>query len=474
MSCESARLGGRRRSPDMHSSSEYKLRASFRRSPLAPSGERVTGEGDYAMNHYICLIFRFLFLYVWETLRSQQWLRCKGLWQYSLTFCLCAFVPLCLCACLCSADVSTEKERFLKVQRDLQQKKALLQESAKKEKRVIDELDKINQQLNQTQRKVGELGGVMKKTQKDIIVKKIALIETHDRLCQKQNELAYRLRAIYKYRKNGVIDIVFSTPNLSDLSRQIYFMTMIAQNDNTLIREIRQQKEVLNCQKQVLQKKHEQLSDTQNEYKQEFVVQKKQERNYQGLLSRVQEEEKLYRQQIAQLNRSSTELTSLIKRLEAQKKAQAQARAIKSKKPQEIDKKYYPEKGTFVWPVAGGRIIKEFGRYKSPKFDTYVENKGVDITAPSGQTVVAVKSGNVVYADWFKGYGMLVMVDHGNGIYSLYAHLANILVRKGQAINAGTPIGTVGETGFATEPCLHFELRVDGQPVNPSGWLRRG
>ncbi len=395
----------------------------------------------------------------------------SGIWQYIFTCCLCAFVPLCLCACLCFADVSTERQRLLKIQKDLQQKKALLQESAKKEKRVINELDKINRQLNQTQGKVNELGVVIKKTQKDIIVKKMVLIETHDRLCQKQNELMNRLRAIYKYRKNGVIDVVCSSPNLSDLSRQIYFMTMIAQNDNVLIRQIRQQKEMLNYQKQVLQKKQEQLSGVQNEYKQEFVVQKKQEKNYHGLLSRVQEEEKLYRQQIAQLNRSSTELTSLIKRLEAQKKAQTK---VVKKTPQEIEKKYYPEKGTFVWPVAGGRIIKEFGRYKSPKFDTYVENKGVDITAPSGQTVVAVKAGSVVYADWFKGYGMLVMMDHGNGIYSLYAHLANILVRKGQTINAGTPLGTVGETGFATEPCLHFELRVDGQPVNPAGWLRRG
>ncbi len=397
---------------------------------------------------------------------------CSGIWQYIFACCLCVFVPLCFCACLCFADVSTEKQRLLKIQKDLQQKKALLQESAKKEKRVINELDKINRQLNQTQGKVNELGVVIKKTQKDIIVKKMVLIETHDRLCQKQNELMNRLRAIYKYRKNGVIDVVCSSPNLSDLSRQIYFMTMIAQNDNVLIRQIRQQKEMLNYQKQVLQKKQEQLSGVQNEYKQEFVVQKKQEKSYHGLLSRVQEEEKLYRQQIAQLNRSSTELTSLINRLEAQKKAQA--KVINKKTPHEIEKKYYPEKGTFVWPVAGGRIIKEFGRYKSPKFDTYVENKGVDITAPSGQTVVAVKAGSVVYADWFKGYGMLVMMDHGNGIYSLYAHLANILVRKGQTINAGTPLGTVGETGFATEPCLHFELRVDGQPVNPAGWLRRG
>ncbi len=392
--------------------------------------------------------------------------------SYVIMRCLYIFVPLFLCASLCFADVSAEKQRLLKIQRDLQQKKALLQESAKKEKRVINELDKVNQQLNQTQRKVNELGGAIKKTQKDIVIKKIVLSETHDRLCQKQNELTNRLRAIYKYRKNGIIDIICSTQNFSDLSRQIYFMTMVAQDDNTLIRQIQQQKETLDYQKQILQKKHEQFSDIQNDYKHEFAVQKKQERNYRGLLSRVQEEEQLYRQQIAQLNKSSSELTSLIKRLEAQKKAQ-QARIVK-KTPQEIEKKYYPEKGTFVWPVTGGRIIKEFGRYKSPKFDTYVENKGVDITAPSGQTVVAVKSGNVVYADWFKGYGMLVMVDHGNGIYSLYAHLANILVRKGQAINGGTPLGTVGETGFATEPCLHFELRVDGQPVNPSGWLRRG
>ncbi|MBU1753575.1 peptidoglycan DD-metalloendopeptidase family protein [bacterium] len=408
------------------------------------------------------------------TLQTQQELKSRGVWQDALAWCLCAFVPLCLCASFCLADVSTERKRFLKVQRELQQKKALLQESTRKEKRVIDKLDKINRQLNQTQRKVSNLGGTIKKTQKDIIIKKIALVETRDKLCQKQDELAHRLRAIYKYRKNGVIDIVCSTPNLSDLSRQVYFMTIIAKNDNALIREIQQQKEMLNYQKQVLLEKHEQLSDIQNDYKQEFVVQKKQERNYKGLLSRVQKEEQLYRQQVAQLNRSSTKLTSLIKRLEAQKKAQARTMVVKGRSSQEIEKKYYSEKGTFVWPVTGGRIIKEFGRYKNPKFDTYVANKGIDITAPSGQTVVAVKSGSVVYADWFKGYGMLVMIDHGNGIYSLYAHLANIMVRKGQAINAGTPLGTVGETGFATEPCLHFELRVDGQPVNPSGWLRRG
>lgn len=411
-------------------------------------------------------------VYIWKTLSPKQWLMYRGLWQYAFTCCLCSFVPLCLCACICFADVSTEKQRLLKVQKELEQKKTLLHESVKKEKKVINVLDKINRQLNQTQRKVSELSGVIKKTQKDIIVKKIILNETHNKLCQKQNELMNRLRAIYKYRKNGVIDIICSTSNFSDLSRQTYFMTMIAQNDNTLIREIRQQKEMLNYQKQILQKKNEQLSNVQNDYKQEFVVQKKQERNYQGLLSRVQEEKNLYCQQIAQLNRSSIELTSLIKRLEAQKKAQA--RVVHKKIPQEIEKKYYPEKGTFVWPVAGGRIVKEFGRYMNPRFDTYVENKGIDITAPSGQTVVAVKSGNVVYADWFKGYGMLVMIDHGNGIYSLCAHLANILVRKGQSINTGTPIGTVGETGFATEPCLHFELRIDGHPVNPTGWLRQG
>ncbi|OIP38170.1 hypothetical protein AUJ95_07035 [Candidatus Desantisbacteria bacterium CG2_30_40_21] len=382
---------------------------------------------------------------------------------------------------LCSADVSTEKGKLLKIRKELQQKKTLLQQAVKKEKGVINELDKRNRQLNQTQRKVDKLGETINKTQHKIIIKKEALIKTFNSLYQKQSQLSHRLRAIYKYRKNGVLDVLCSSPNLSDMSRQLYFMTMIAQNDNTLIREIQQQKELLKCQKQLLQGKHKQLLVIQNDYKQEFIVQQKQEKGYRGLLSRVQKDKKLYRQQVAQLNNSSSELTSLIKRLEAQKKAQEKARAAmvakrkkEGKKPEKIEKRSYPEKGTLSWPVSGGQIIKGFGQYKNPKFDTFVVNKGIDISAHAGQTVVAVKSGSVVYAGWFKGYGLLVMIDHGNGIYSLYAHLANILVGKGQTINTGTPLGTVGDTGFTTEPCLHFELRVDGQPVNPSGWLRRG
>ncbi|MBI4778066.1 hypothetical protein HY792_04015, partial [Candidatus Desantisbacteria bacterium] len=276
------------------------------------------GRKGERLNFIICLVFTFLFL-------------SSGV-------------------SLCSADVSTEKGKLLKIQKELQQKKALLQEAAKKEKGVINELDKINRQLNQTQRKVGELGGAIKKTQNEIFIKKIALVEAQDRLCQKQNELAHRLRAIYKNRKNGVIDIVCSTPNLSDLSRQIYFMTMIAQNDNTLIREIQQQKEMLTSQKQILQGKNAQLSVIQNDYKQEFIVQQKQEKGYQGLLSRVQEEKNLYRQQVAQLNNSSSELTSLIKRLEARKKAQEKARAAmvakrkqEGKEPEKIEERSYPE-----------------------------------------------------------------------------------------------------------------------------------
>lgn len=283
------------------------------------------------------------------------------------TLCLCAFVPPCLCA----ADVSTEKEKLLKIQKELRQKKALLQEVAKKEKGVINELDKINRQLNQTQRKVGELGGAINKTQKEIILKKEALIKTYYSLCQKQSQLSHRLRAIYKYRKNGVLDVLCSTSNLSDMSKQVYFMTMIAQADNTLIREIEQRKEMLNCQKQVLQENRKKLSIIQNDYKQEFIVQQKQEKGYQGLLSLVQEEKNLYRQQVAQLNNSSSELTSLIKRLEAQKKAQEKARAAmvakrkqEGKEPEKIQERSYPEKGTFSGQYLADRLLRDLGNIK--------------------------------------------------------------------------------------------------------------
>ena len=99
--------------------------------------------------------------------------------------------------------------------------------------------------------------------------------------------------------------------------------------------------------------------------------------------------------------------------------------------------------------------------------------KGIEISAKQGKEIKAIYGGKVLYADWFKGYGNIVIIDHGDSYYSLSAHLSKILKRTGDRVEAGEVIALAGDTGSLKGPCLYFELRHHGKPLNPLHWLRK-
>lgn len=119
----------------------------------------------------------------------------------------------------------------------------------------------------------------------------------------------------------------------------------------------------------------------------------------------------------------------------------------------------------------GGRIEVGFGKVVNPRFRTVTFQKGVDIGAPRGEPVRAVAPGRVVHAGWFKGYGNLVIVDHGEGFHTLVAHLESMTTAAGEDVEAGSLLGTVGDTGSLKGPYLYFEVRERGKPVDPAAWL---
>jgi septal ring factor EnvC (AmiA/AmiB activator) len=130
-----------------------------------------------------------------------------------------------------------------------------------------------------------------------------------------------------------------------------------------------------------------------------------------------------------------------------------------------------PFKGALPWP-ASGRIVGTFGRLGMSRFGTTVPRTGVEIALRSGSPVVAIHEGRVAYAAPFAGFGRLVIVDHGRGAFSLYGHLSDIVVSKGEAVERGRSLGASGQSPEGTS-ALYFELRVDGRPVNPLEWLKR-
>jgi murein DD-endopeptidase MepM/ murein hydrolase activator NlpD len=126
--------------------------------------------------------------------------------------------------------------------------------------------------------------------------------------------------------------------------------------------------------------------------------------------------------------------------------------------------------GSMAWPCPGyTRVSSQFGMRYHPILHYNRMHAGIDVSAPSGATLVAVGSGVVVSAGVSGGYGKCVMIDHGDGLVSVYAHMSRISVSKGQTLATGQSIGAVGATGLSTGPHLHFEIRVNGNPVNPLG-----
>ncbi len=187
---------------------------------------------------------------------------------------------------------------------------------------------------------------------------------------------------------------------------------------------------------------------------------------------------------VKELERSAKDLQGLIARLQSEEERQRRAsRAAPKREPsrgdsakEEIldirdDGRFERLRGKLPWP-AKGTLASGFGRQEHPRFHTVTFNRGIEITAPQGRDIVAVAEGTAIFADSFKGYGRLVILDHGGGYFTLYAHCADILVKAGDAVPGGQVIAKVGDSGSLEGPQLYFELRHKGKPQDPLVWLQ--
>jgi septal ring factor EnvC (AmiA/AmiB activator) len=130
------------------------------------------------------------------------------------------------------------------------------------------------------------------------------------------------------------------------------------------------------------------------------------------------------------------------------------------------------EKGRLMWPLKGD-VVSKFGRQKHPEFDAYIYKKGIEIASNNERDVRAVYNGIVAYADSLRGYGLIVIIDHGKSYYSVYAHASRLLVSRGNKVREGEVIAISGNDNgsLSGREGIYFELRYNGQPVDPLAWL---
>jgi len=185
----------------------------------------------------------------------------------------------------------------------------------------------------------------------------------------------------------------------------------------------------------------------------------------------VRDERAYHERMVGELTEASRRLEAFISELQARQRKLARVPPPKGGvEPPGVG--FGNLRGRLPWP-AEGRIVTTFGAQVHPRFGTRTFRNGVDIEAAEGTDVAAVYAGHVIYTGWFKGYGNLIIVDHGNEYYTLYAHIAEIEAKEGEDVRQGQRIGTVGDTASLAGPRLYFEVRYQGKPQDPAEWLRQ-
>lgn len=364
-------------------------------------------------------------------------------------------------------ELKQQEQQYDKIQRQIANNRKKLTETQKKEKNVIQQVENLSQKLTVTQQKVNVTTVNVRKVQNNIGSLNKRIAETEKSIDETKSLLKERFISIYKYGGTAQFNLYLSSQGAQDALSTSYMLGKIAEQDQMLIHKLASEKEQLQKSKEALQQQQSTLERevaSLNKEKNELQYATN-ERN--KLLAKVRKDKALFLAEQAELERASKELQATIKRLLAEKRKLAQA-----KNPGQKETVYY-RGGKLAWPLpVAGKITSSFGTRIHPVFKTKTTHTGIDISAPKGTAINAADAGEILYTGWLRGYGQVVIVDHGANLTTVYAHMSKIEATEGEKVRRGQLIGRVGSTGVSTGNHLHFETRVNGEAVNPMRYLK--
>jgi len=366
------------------------------------------------------------------------------------------------------ADVIQEKEEEL---REIREKLTQSREKAKqledKEASILEKVQGLDVQLELNQELVDELKAKEDRKSSEISDVESKIEVTGEKLKFRQAILSNRLRAIYRQGSLHTMEVILSAGSFADMVTRTKYMTLIAEQDARLKNQIEKNKQELTDYGEKLARDLSELRSTREESETELENLDRDKKKRETLLEDTRKEKKSQEKLAEELARSEVELQLLIDELIRRRAEEARREDRFIFSGEDVFSKY---KGKLRWPV-DGKVVSGFGTKKHPKYGTSTLNNGIDIEAPKGMRVFAVAGGQVAYADRFLGYGQVIILDHGVGYYSLYAHLSTILVNVGDLVAQRDIIAQVGDSGSLEGPRLHFEIREQGRPTDPSAWL---
>ena len=343
--------------------------------------------------------------------------------------------------------------------KDLQKK---LGDARKKEATILSQLDQIalTKKLLRTELSLSNMH--RDKANKELAALRKEMEAKKKNLQQSQKAMEKRLATLYKFGRFSFFEFLLQADDVGALFAESKHLSLLAGSQDKFIREYVEALANMKTAADALEAKQAELSRiiiAANQKKKDLEAEETQGRS---LIHDIVQNKKTYEEALREQSDRAQQLEGMMKKIVSQELVL----------PFQFVP-FYEKKGKLPWPLSG-RVVTRFGLQHHPQFNTITQNNGIEIVPEGeGRIVLSVHPGKIIYSDFFQGYGDLIIIDHGLNFYSLYGHLAEFLVQKGDFVKAGQSIGLAGDSGSLKGICLYLEIRSKTKALDPLQWLKR-
>ena len=353
-----------------------------------------------------------------------------------------------------ASEADDKQAELNEVQSQMQKMQERKEKARQKAAAASEGLEEIQSRLNELQAQARELQAKSNALQAKINDNQAKLAKKKAEVEQRKKVYSQRLRQIYINGQVNYLDVLLGAKDFGDFSSRMYLLQKIVSSDIAMLQQLQKDEAEIKSRQEQLDAEMKEIKSTKAELeaKRARANKLKEQRSY--MLYKAQEEEQQSQSEYERLLAISENITAMLRNMESSGSGSSSSGGT----------------GRFMWPCRG-EITSYFGWRTHPIFGTTKYHSGMDIAVDYGTPIMAADSGTVIYSGWLGGYGYAVMIDHGSGLVTLYAHNQSLNVYEGQYVNKGTCIAYAGSTGYSTGPHCHFEVRLHGEVTEPLNYL---
>tara|TARA_B100000029_G_scaffold513085_1_gene611560 strand:+ start:19450 stop:20640 length:1191 start_codon:yes stop_codon:yes gene_type:complete len=371
------------------------------------------------------------------------------------------------------SDIKFHNEELNKIRSEIAQFEKRINDSSNREKSEIERLNEIDEEISLVRNFIFRLRKEEKSKEKLISEAENIISEKELKHNNLLNRYAQRIVSTYKKGRLSDLEKLLDSKSWEQAVYRAKYLEIISNYDKSLSSEIKLNLNEINYQKKALQLELNEIKkiDKEKITRKKWLEQRRKIRTKQ--LDNLKKDRQQMIVAMEERKKAAGEMEKIITSLERERAVRIAELERKRKEIEMVDSKPFKElKGNLPWPIQG-KVISQFGTFRNPNLKTLIENTGIDISANIGGDVKSIYDGIVTTITYIRGYGNTIIIDHGDGFYSVYTHVTDIEVEENSYVEALETIAKVGDSGSLDGVKLHFEIWANREKVNPQLWLKK-